>query len=120
MFELLPAYGRGGSCCCCCWISCHFGGAALAAADERIIVAINVFSITTEEGTGGGGRGGVGRALYEFGLEVRFELDGPAWEENAEKDGPGEGSIWGFGLPKELELLERTRGPVGNAECCCC
>ena len=30
-----------------------------------------------------------------------------------EKDGPGEGSIWGFGLLKELGLLERTRGPIG-------
>ena len=35
--------------------------------------------------------GGVGSApvLYEFGLWVGFESDGPAWDESKEKDGPG-------------------------------
>ena len=40
-------------------------------------------------------------------------------KESKEKGEPGEKSIWGFGLAKEFELLEGTRGPVGNAECCC-
>ena len=48
-----------------------------------------------------------------------FEFDDPAWEESKGKDGPDEGSIWGSGLPKEFTLLVRTRGPVGNADCCC-
>ena len=58
-------------------------------------------------------------SYMRFGLGRQFKLDGPAWEESKEKDGPGEGSIWGFGSAKEFGLLGRTCGPVGNAECCC-